>query len=209
MQWEVHASVIEVLVPVLFCETFVFLFILNICKSYTLHRADYIMCSLLFADAPQTPRYFNEALRNRFLIRNRHVIPACWKSVFGCFCNACHITENRSVKVCLVAVFACSYRMLTCTTPRCVESRLISVSVMFRATLFLNVPYVANCKRISSGGVLAFSFYVGALAGIPLLSRFRYFLHFQNMTGKCFELLLHIYCVSNENKMIRMIIKPV
>lgn len=60
---------------------------------------------------------------------------------------------------------------------RCVESQLIShsVSVMFRMTLFLlNILYVAICKRISSGGVLAFfvafSFYVDASAGIFLVS---------------------------------------
>lgn len=76
-------------------------------------------------------------------------------------CSACHISENRYVKVCLFAVSACSVRMLTCTTLPSVECRLILFCDV-PSDIVLKVIYVVN-RRISGGSVLAFSFYVGAI----------------------------------------------
>lgn len=77
-------------------------------------------------------------------------------------CSACHISENRYVKVGLFAVSACSVRMLTCTTLPSVECRLILFCDVPSDTV-LDVLYVVNRRRNSGGSVLAFSFYVGAI----------------------------------------------
>lgn len=80
---------------------FLFFFYLRICKSYTVHRADYIFCSLPFTDIPWIQATLMKRSGTDFLYVTDMLIPLV-ENLFWLFCNVCQVTKNRCAKFALL-----------------------------------------------------------------------------------------------------------